>query len=83
MDRKRIEIDNFFITSSGAKFYKGTDTSEGFYHICDNIRLEAMPEIYKHDVHNYICFDATYIDNPQKHVMQYIKFCPLCGKSLD
>lgn len=60
MDKSRINFKNYEIVNSGAKFYKGKDCEEGFYHVCDEYApggtrlLEFMPEIYRHDIRDFI-----------------------------
>lgn len=49
MNKSRIDFKNYEIVNSGAKFYKGKDCEEGFYHVCDEYApggtrlLEFMP----------------------------------------
>ena len=59
---------------AGAPFIKDADSMESYYHFCDGIQEKYMPHIRKHDCHAWI-----YLGNE----LQYIRFCPLCGKSMD
>ncbi len=79
MDKKRFDKDLYFESSQGAKFYKATDSCEGYYHICDKFiegryKMQAMPEIFRHDISNVL-----YIGQERLH----IDFCPICGMKLD
>lgn len=73
MDKKKIYIDQVKRNESGAAFYKGKDSQEGFYHICDDIQVQYMPEIFNHDIKSVL-----YINNESLT----IRYCPLCGKRL-
>ncbi len=63
-----------FRNEAGAYFEKDPKSAEGYYHICDDIRRDAMPEIWRHDCHTWI-----YLGDHK----QYIRYCPLCGKSME
>lgn len=84
MNKSRIDFKNYEIVDSGAKFYKGKDCEEGFYHVCDEYApggtrlLEFMPEIYRHDISVSFCQTIN-----GHSAMHPIKFCPICGKQLE
>ena len=84
MDKSRIDFKNYETVNSGAKFYKGKDCKEGFYHVCDEYvpggtrSLEFMPEIYRHDISVSFCQTIN-----GHSAMHPIKFCPICGKQLE
>lgn len=80
MDKKRIDFDKYIENSMLARFYKAKDSEEGYYHVCDKFlpdgayRLEAMPEIFKHDVNV-----TLYLNNERLR----IDYCPMCGVKVD
>lgn len=73
INKYKIDKKIKYINSNDAVFYKNAAGSESYYHICDNIRPECMPEIMKHDISTTLYLDDKYIR---------INFCPLCGKRL-
>lgn len=75
INKYRIDKSEKLIISSGAAFYLNRDhgCDKTYYHVCDNIRVECMPEIFRHDIHNTLYLDDKYIR---------INYCPLCGKKL-
>ncbi len=84
MEKARVNFKKYEVVESGAKFYKGNDCAEGFYHVCDEYApggsrsLEFMPEIYKHDIKISFCQNVN-----GRVAMHPIKFCPICGKKLE
>lgn len=68
-----IDKKNIIRNESGAAFYKNLDGMESYYHICDDIQPQYMPEIFKHDIKSELFIISEHIN---------IKYCPLCGKKL-
>ena len=75
INKYRYDKKTFFENEAGAKFYLNKDgaNEESYFHICDHIQPQYMPEIYRHDVHNSLYLGDKYIR---------INYCPICGKKL-
>ena len=63
--------------AAGALFIKDADSMEGYYHLCDGRIEKYIPEIWKHDISSWL-----YLGNNREY-STWIKFCPICGKSLE